>query len=186
MLTKPRIKIVLISLVLAILTLWITRPQTINPTTNATSLPSEGYNWQALDTTIWSLDLQNQHSQTIIKANKFSHSSHHNQSDFEHPNVTNLDGQSIVTIRSHKAQSLKNNVFRFTGKVKLTSQFTPTSPATALESDKINYNVKQQTLSSDKHFSLKDNMGTMTGTGFYSELKKQTFTVDSDVQATYH
>jgi LPS export ABC transporter protein LptC len=183
----PRIKIVLLTLLLAVLALWITDPDKQKPKeTVATDIAHLGFNWQATDTTIWQLSKQNDKVQTIIQTSRFSYAEQTQLSSFVQPEVTRLSDNQILTIKSNRGSSLADLTITFDEQVKVVSKTINEAQPTLLTTEKLTYYRTEQKLSTDDEVIISNQNVTLSGEGFEADLRNREFRIYADVKSQYN
>ncbi|HHT00642.1 MAG TPA: LPS export ABC transporter periplasmic protein LptC [Thiomicrospira sp.] len=193
-----RLRILLLTLLLAIITLWITNQQTKQDSSDKVSSGKPlAYSWQAIDTTIWKISAQEPNQQTIIHAENMHYKDKIKLSEFSQPNVTLIDNNTVTTLTSVKGKSIDDQLITFEDKVVLTqSEALPTSvkaqklditkQPTILKTNSLTYNSKTNQLLTDANISISQYNGVTTGKGLRADLTKSEYKLLSNVKGIYY
>jgi len=181
-----RLKIILLTLLLASIALWITNQQSsqvAEPKIQQTLQPA--YSWQATDTKIWQVKRSEQNQQTIIEAESILYQEQTQSSQFTKPQVQLIDGEQITQLNSQTGRSVNEQVITFEKDV-IIKQTEPgqVSPTTLL-SEHLEYNTVTNRLSTDQKVSITQYNGQTTGVGLSADLGTSEFTLYSNVKGQY-
>jgi len=193
-----RLRILLLTLLLAVVTLWITNQQTQpSNTDDSTAGKPLAYSWQAINTTIWKFSPQEPNKQTIIHAENIHYKDEIKMSEFTQPNVTIIEDNSVTTLTSVKGHSVDDQFITLNDNVIIRqSEIMPASPQeqgnqstnqpTTIKTESLSYNSDTNKLSTDAKVSISQYNGETTGTGLRADLTKSEYELLSDVKGSYH
>lgn len=183
-----RLRVILLTLLLATVALWVTNQQTQSLTTKPTEKTKPlAYSWQAEDTKIWKLSPQEPNKQTIIEAHNIHYQDQLNKSEFSAPAVHIINNNTITKLTSKTGESIDDKEVSFNGNVKI-EQSTAQSNQTqsTLKTSSLSYNTETNQIYSDEKVSITQYNGQTTGTGLRANLNTSEFEILSDVKGTYN
>lgn len=187
-----RLRIILLTLLLATVALWIANQQNqlISKTEVTVSQPL-AYSWQAKDTTIWKIAPDEQDKHTIIHAANIHYKDELKKSEFTSPSVQIIEKDSVTNLSSLKGESTNDEVITFTGKVEIIQTNIAESnqhsaSQTTLNTETLSYNSQTNKAYTDAKVFIKQYNGETTGTGLKADLINSEFELLSDVKGTYH
>ncbi|MEA1990539.1 MAG: LPS export ABC transporter periplasmic protein LptC [Pseudomonadota bacterium] len=186
-----RLRILLITLLLATITLWITNQQM--QSTSETKIVSDkplAYSWQAIDTTIWKISPDEQSKHSIIHAENIHYKDELKKSEFISPKIQIIEKDSITTLSSLKGESINDEIVTFNGGVVITqsaisAQNQDNTSQTTLNTETLSYNSQTNQAYTDAKVFIKQYNGETTGTGLKADLTESEFELLSDVKGTY-
>lgn len=183
-----RLRVILLTLLLAIVALWVTNQQTQSLTYKPTEKTKPlAYSWQAEDTKIWKLSPQEPNKQTIIEAHNIHYQDQLKKSEFSTPAVHIINNNTITKLTSKTGESIDDKEVSFNGDVKI-EQSTAQSNQTqsTLKTSSLSYNTETNQIYSDEKVSITQYNGQTTGTGLRANLNTSEFEILSDVKGTYN
>lgn len=186
-----RLRIILLTLLLATIALWITNQQTQSSSTTETSMSQPlPYSWHAVDTTIWKIVPNEQDKHTVIHAEKIYYKDKLKKSEFTYPSVQIIEKESITNLSSLKGESTNDEIITFNDKVIITqTSMTKTSEGspnnTTLSTQSLSYNTQTNHAYTDAKVFIKQYNGETSGTGLKADLTNSEFELFSDVKGTY-
>ena len=186
-----RLKIILLSLLLASVTLWITNQQSQTPTPKTNKQTTTlGYSWQASLTTVWNLSPSELDKQSILQAKSILYKDNAKISEYQQPRIELIDKENITTLTSNQGQSIEDMLFHFTGNViviqKQNASQSKSSNKTTLKTEHLNYNLHTNEMATDEKVVITQYNGVTSGTGLKANLKTSEFQLLSDVAGTYY
>lgn len=189
-----RLRVLLLTLVLASVALWIANQQT-QSTIEEQSLISKPftYSWQAKETTVWKINPQEPAKQTIIHAQNIHYQDALKKSEFSSPDIQVIDKNTLTKLSSQTGESLNDQTVIFTGNVvikqnPIQTELTnnSTNPKTILTTTSLSYDTQSNQLYSDEKITIKQYNTQTSGTGLKADLNKSEFELLSDVKSTYY
>jgi len=192
-----RLRILLLTLLLAVVTLWITNQQTQSSSSDdSTAGTPLAYSWQAINTTIWEFSPKEQNKQTIIQAENIHYKDEIKMSEFSQPNVTIIENNSVTTLSGVKGHSvddqlitLNDNVIIRQSNIKSVNpqeqSNQTTNQPTTLKTESLSYNSETNQLFTDAKVSISQYNSETTGTGLRADLTKSEYELLSDVKGHY-
>jgi len=186
-----RLRILLLTLLLAAITLWITNQQM--QSTSQSEIASNkplAYSWQAIDTTIWNINPHEQSQHSMIHAENIHYKDELKKSEFISPKIQIIEKDSITTLSSLKGESINDEVVTFNGGVVITQsaislQNQDNEVQTTLNTETLSYNTQTNQAVTDAKVFIKQYNGETTGTGLKADLTNSEFELLSDVKGTY-
>lgn len=182
-----RLHVVLLSLLLAIIALWITNQQS---TTDSEQQNISGdrmdYSWQALNTTIWKVTQDSQAQKTIIQADSFLYKNESKESQFTQPDVMIINQNSNTQVTSQKGHSINDQLITFEKDVAVTQKNIDAQQTTQLTTERLHYNVETNQVFTDQTVLVKQGSSQITGKGLQADLKSLEYEFKSDVKGVYH
>ncbi|MDX1353078.1 MAG: LPS export ABC transporter periplasmic protein LptC [Thiomicrorhabdus sp.] len=186
-----RLKILSLSLLLATIALWITDRQ--SQTTREVSdqkKPELAYSWQASNTTLWNLSPQQDAEQTILQAKSILYKENEKKSEYLQPHIERIDPDSYTQLTSEYGESFEDTILTFTNNVvviqKTLHQSTTSPQPTTLNTERLNYNLQTNELTTDAKVLITQYNGQTSGTGLKANLKSSELELLSDVKGTYY
>jgi len=183
-----RIKILLFTLALAAVALWLTSqaPQNLG-ITHQPPKKTLSYSWQASNTTIWNLKPSDPGKQSVVQAQSIAYKDNEQSSEYIKPHVEIIEPSGLSTITSQAGESQEDKILRFKDQVVITQQpKDPKQPPIRLSTDKINYNLHTNQLTTDAKVTITQYNGQTTGTGLKANLKTSDLILYSDVNGIYY
>ncbi len=191
------VRIILFSLILAVLALWITTQQdTQQQNPQNTQVTAESFSWQATESTTWKINRNDPNQQTTLQTESFRYHETSKQSDFTHPVITRSQPDSVVIIKSQQGQSLNDEIITLSGNVIIKQISTKISTTdtqqpnktqnSILSTEHITYNANSGELHTDAKVTLTQPNGSTTATGLKANLETGQYQLLNDVQGIYY
>ncbi|WP_040725997.1 LPS export ABC transporter periplasmic protein LptC [Thiomicrorhabdus sp. Kp2] len=186
-----RLRILLLSLLLATISLWITNQQSQSTVSDTNQQKTElGYSWQASQTIVWNISPNEPDKQSVLQAKTILYKESEQRSEYQQPYIELTDLQSTTTLTSDYGESLDDKVFHFTNHVVMTQkenlQPTQAVQQTTLKTQQLTYNLQTNELSTDAKVVITQYNGQTSGTGLKANLKTSELELLSDVKGTYY
>ncbi|BCN92791.1 hypothetical protein THMIRHAM_05760 [Thiomicrorhabdus immobilis] len=186
-----RLRVLLLTLLLASVALWIANLQTPSTTEQPTlSNKPLAYSWQAQDTTVWKIDPQIPDKQTIIHAKNIHYQDDQKKSEFNSPDIQVINQNTLTQLSSQTGQSLNDRILTFNGNVVVKQNAIRAGlndrSKTMLTTTSLSYDTKSNLVYSDEKVIIKQYNAQTSGTGLKADLSKTEFELLSDVKGTYY
>lgn len=190
------VRIILFSLILAVLALWVTTQQDVQQNPQNTQANADSYNWQSTDSTTWKINRNEPNQQTTLQTESFRYHETSKQSDFTQPIITHSQPNNVVIIKSQQGQSLNDEFITLSGSV-IIKQISTESPLSEtpqdnktqnsiLNTEHITYNASKGELYTDAKVMLTQPNGSTTAIGLKANLETGQYRFLNDVQGTYY
>ena len=112
------VRIILFSLILAVLALWVTtRQDTQQKNLQKTQVDADRYSWQSIESTTWKINRNEPNQQTTLQTENFRYHENTKQSDFTSPIITHSQPNNVVIIKSQQGQSFNDELITLSGNV---------------------------------------------------------------------
>ncbi|QCU89611.1 LPS export ABC transporter periplasmic protein LptC [Thiomicrorhabdus sediminis] len=182
-----RLRLVIITLLLAAVALWLSKPERSLTTDTQAPLAQLPYSWQTQDTTIWQLQSNTLKAQNIIHSERFTYQNDDKRADFTKPKLWLLDDNSLTQLQSEKGFSLNNQLITFEEQVIITQNRTnnKTDQAQQLQTERLSYNQQTQQLYTDADVTLIQSNGVTTATGLEIDIEAKEYRLLSNVKGLY-
>ena len=190
------VRIILFSLILAVLALWVTTQQDVQQNPQNTQANADSYNWQSTDSTTWKINRNEPNQQTTLQTESFRYHETSKQSDFTQPIITHSQPNNVVIIKSQQGQSLNDEFITLSGSVIIKQISTESASPEASQDNKtqnsilntehITYNASKGELYTDAKVMLTQPNGSTTAIGLKANLETGQYRFLNDVQGTYY
>lgn len=190
------VRIILFSLILAVLALWVTTQQDVQQNPQNTQANADSYNWQSTDSTTWKINRNEPNQQTTLQTESFRYHESSKQSDFTQPIITHSQPNNVVIIKSQQGQSLNDEFITLSGSVIIKQISTESASPEASQDNKtqnsilntehITYNASKGELYTDAKVMLTQPNGSTTAIGLKANLETGQYRFLNDVQGTYY
>lgn len=188
------VRIIVFSLILAVLALWITTRQDVQQ--QNTQATADSYSWQSIDSTSWKINRNEPNQQTTLQTKSFRYHETLKQSDFTQPIITHSQPNSVVIIKSQQGKSLNDELIRLSGNV-IIKQISTESVSSErqqdnktqnsiLKTEHITYNASNGELQTDARVLLTQPNGSTTATGLKANLETGQYQLLNDVKGIYY
>ncbi len=188
------VRIIVFSLILAVLALWITTRQDVQQ--QNTQVTADSYSWQSIDSTTWKINRNEPNQQTTLLTKSFRSHETLKQSDFTQPIITHSKPNSVVIIKSQQGQSLNDEFITLSGNVIIKQISTQSALSetqqdnktqnSILSTEHITYNASKGELQTDAKVLLTQPSGSTTATGLKANLETGQYQLLNDVQGIYY
>ena len=190
-------RIILFSLILAVLALWITTRQDVQQrSAQNTQVNADSFSWQSTDSTTWKINRNEPNQQTTLQTEHFRYHDITKQSDFTQPVITHLQPDNLVIIKSQQGQALDDEFITLSGNVIIKQMSTASTSSEApqknktqnsiLSTEHITYNANKGELQTDAKVTLTQPNGSTTATGLKANIETGQYQLLNDVQGTYY
>ncbi len=185
------VRIILFSLILAVLALWITTRQDVQQ--QNTQVTTDSYSWKSTDSTTWKINRNEPNQQTTLQTKSFRYHETLQQSDFTQPLITHSQPNNVVIIKSQQGQSFNDELIRLSGNVIIKQISTPTDTQqnnktqnSILSTEHITYNASKAELQTDAKVLITQPTSSTTATGLKANLETGRYQLLNDVQGIYY
>lgn len=191
------VRIILFSLILAVLALWVTTRQDIQQKNlQKTQVDADRYSWQSTDSITWKINRNEPNQQTTLQTESFRYHEITKQSYFISPIITHSQPNNVVIIKSQQGQSFNDELITLSGNViikQITTEGAPSDPQqdnknknSILGTEYITYNASKGELQTDAKVLLTQPNGSTSATGLKANLETGEYQLLNDVQGTYY
>ena len=187
---RSRLRLILLTLVLASLTLWLTHQQSQPERKSIPPKPTPlSYSWQAENTTLWKIDAQPvmdaPQEQTVVFAKHFQYQEQTQRSQFSQPDVFVLTPTLTTHLQSAKGHSENDVLITLQQQVKVTQTAQADQQQRQLTTEVLHYHSTEKRIYTDQPVQVQQDNDRISGTGLNANLQDLQYELQSNVKATY-
>lgn len=182
-----RVHIIIFTLLMAVIVLWFTNPARYTDQPSATHQLGKDYSWQAMKTTVWTVTPNQTDKQNIVQAEQVLYRNEGKLSEFTKPRAYIIENDTTTSLSSDKGWSENDDLLHFEDQVVVTQKHQQEEPTlTQLRTERLHYNVEQQTAFTNSNVDIQLKSGTITGQGLTADLKNQNFEILNNVNSVLY
>lgn len=182
-----RVHIIIFTLLMAVIVLWLTNPARYTEQPSTTHQLGKDYSWQAMKTTVWTVTPNQPDKQNVVHAEQVLYRNEGKLSEFTKPRAYIIENDTTTSLSSDKGWSENDDILHFEDQVVVTQKHQQEEPTlTQLRTERLHYNVEQQTAYTDSKVDIELESGNIKGQGLNADLKNQTFEILNNVNSVLY